>query len=240
MNVATEPPEARGLARDAVKLMVARPGSISHARFADLGDYLRPGDLLVVNNSATLAAAVAGGRGGQDVAVHFSTARTDKVWVVEVRPAVDATGPLTDIRPGERVELAGGGAIVIGASYPRPGVQGGRLWTARVILEGSVLSYLARYGRPIRYSYVPRQWPLSYYQTVFARRPGSAEMPSAARPFSADLVTALVADGVGIAPITLHAGVSSAEAGEPPTRSCSMCRRLPRGWSTPPGPRADG
>ena len=217
MNVATEPPEARGLARDAVKLMVARPGSISHARFADLGDYLRPGDLLVVNNSATLAAAVAGGRGGQDVAVHFSTARTDKVWVVEVRPAVDATGPLTDIRPGERVELAGGGAIVIGASYPRPGVQGGRLWTARVILEGSVLSYLARYGRPIRYSYVPRQWPLSYYQTVFARRPGSAEMPSAARPFSADLVTALVADGVGIAPITLHAGVSSAEAGEPPT-----------------------
>ena len=115
--------------------------------------------------------------------------------------------------------MAGGSAIVIGSSYPQPGVDGGRLWTARVALEGpdgSVLSYLARYGRPIKYSYVPRQWPLSYYQTVFARRPGSAEMPSAARPFSAEMVTALVADGIAIAPITLHAGVSSAEPGEPP------------------------
>ena len=51
---ATEPPEAHGVARDAVKLLVVRPGGVSHARFADLGDFLRPGDLLVVNNSATL------------------------------------------------------------------------------------------------------------------------------------------------------------------------------------------
>jgi S-adenosylmethionine:tRNA ribosyltransferase-isomerase len=84
------------------------------------------------------------------------------------------------------------------------------------VVEGDVVSYLARHGRPIRYSYVPRPWPIDYYQTVFARRPGSAEMPSAARPFSTELVSALVADGIAIAPITLHAGVSSAEAGEPP------------------------
>jgi S-adenosylmethionine:tRNA ribosyltransferase-isomerase len=216
---ATEPPEAHGVARDAVKLLVARPGGISHARFDDLGDYLRPGDLLVVNNSATLPAAIDGYRAGRPVAIHFATARADKIWVVELRPAANATGHLPDIRPGERIDMAGGGAIVIGSSYPRPGLDGGRLWTARVVLEGSdgsVLSYLARYGRPIRYAYVPRQWPLSYYQTVFARRPGSAEMPSAARPFSTDLATTLVADGVAIAPITLHAGVSSAEPGEPP------------------------
>ncbi len=137
--------------------------------------------------------------------------------MVELRAAANATGPLTDIRPGERIDLGGGGAIVIGASYPQPGVSGARLWTARVILEGRVPTYLARYGRAIEYSYVPWQWPLCYYQTVFARRPGSAEMPSAARPFSTDLVTALVADGIAIAPITLHAGVSSAEPGEPPT-----------------------
>jgi S-adenosylmethionine:tRNA ribosyltransferase-isomerase len=212
---ATEPPEARGVARDAVKLLVARPGGVSHARFADLGDYLRPGDLLVVNNSATLAAAVDGNHAGHPVAIHFSTARAEKVWVVELRPAANATGHLTP-RPGERIEMAGGAAIVIGSSYPQPGLVGGRLWTAQVILEGSVLPYLARYGRPIRYSYVPRQWPLSYYQTVFARRPGSAEMPSAARPFSTELVTALVAGGIAIAPITLHAAASSAEPGEPP------------------------
>ena len=216
---ATEPPEAHGIARDAVKLLVARPGGISHARFADLGDHLRPGDLLVVNNSATLPAAIDGYRAGRPVAVHFATARAERIWVVELRPAANATGPLTDIRPGERIDMAGGGAIVIGSSYPQPGVEGGRLWTARVVLEGpdgSVLSYLARYGRPIRYAYVPRKWPLSYYQTVFARKPGSAEMPSAARPFSTELVTTPVADGIAIAPITLHAGVSSAEPGEPP------------------------
>lgn len=217
---ATEPPEARGLTRDAVKLLVARPGGVSHAKFGDLGDYLRPGDLLVVNNSATLPAAVDGRRAGQPIAVHFATMRAEKVWVVELRPAADATGHLADVRPGERIDLPGGAALVIESSYPGPGVDGARLWSARVVVEGpqdSVVSYLARYGRPIRYSYVPQQWPLRYYQTVFARRVGSAEMPSAARPFSTELVTALVAGGVAIVPITLHAGVSSADAGEPPT-----------------------
>ncbi|OBA83910.1 queuosine biosynthesis protein [Mycobacterium sp. 1164966.3] len=213
---ASEPPEARGVARDGVKLLVARSGGVSHARFADLGDYLAPGDLLVVNNSATLPAAVDGRRGGAPVAVHFSTERGEKLWVVELRPAGNATGHLSDIRPGERIELPGGGAIVISSSYPQTGVDGGRLWTARVVLEGDVVSYLTRYGRPIRYSYVPRQWPLRYYQTVFAQHPGSAEMASAARPFSTELVASLVARGIAIAPITLHAGVSSAEAGEPP------------------------
>jgi S-adenosylmethionine:tRNA ribosyltransferase-isomerase len=213
---ATEPPEAHGIARDAVKLLVARPSGVSHARFADLGDHLRPGDLLVVNNSATMPAAVDGRRAGYPIAIHFSTARAENAWVVELRPAANATGHLTDVRPGERIDMPGGGAIVIRSSYPEPGVDGTRLWTARVVLEGSVMSYLARYGRPIRYSYVPRQWPLSYYQTVFARSPGSAEMPSAARPFSTELVSALVASGIAIAPITLHAGVSSAEPGEPP------------------------
>ena len=217
---AAEPPEARGVARDAVRLLVARPGGISHARFADLGDYLRPGDMLVVNNSATLPAAVDGRRDGRAIAVHFSTARAGKVWVVELRPARDATGYLPDIRPGERIAMPGGAVIVIESSYPEPGVKGARLWTARVVIEGpegSVGSFLARHGRPIRYSYVPRQWPLRYYQTVFARQPGSAEMPSAARPFSTELVTGLVAAGIAIAPVTLHTGVSSAQAGEPPT-----------------------
>jgi S-adenosylmethionine:tRNA ribosyltransferase-isomerase len=213
---ATEPPEAHGVARDAVKLLVARPSGVSHARFADLGDYLRPGDLLVVNNSATLPAAVDGRRAGNPIAIHFSTARTGKVWVVELRPAASATGHLPDIRPGERIDLPDGVALVVRSSYPEPGITGARLWTARVAVEGDLVSYLTRHGRPIRYSYVRRQWPLRYYQTVFARYSGSAEMPSAARPFSTELVTALVAAGIAIAPITLHAGVSSAEPGEPP------------------------
>jgi len=217
---ATEPPEARGVARDGVKLLVVRPDGVSHARFADLGEYLSPGDLLVVNNSATLPAALEGRRDGRPIAVHFSThfsrARGEQLWVVELRPAAYATGHLPDVEVGERIQLPGGAAIVIESSYPEQGIDGGRLWMARAILEGGVVPYLARYGRPIRYSYVPRDWPLAYYQTVFGRHPGSAEMPSAARPFSAELVSALVADGIAIAPITLHTGVSSAEAGEPP------------------------
>jgi S-adenosylmethionine:tRNA ribosyltransferase-isomerase len=80
----------------------------------------------------------------------------------------------------------------------------------------AVVPYLLRHGLPIRYSYVRRDWPLSFYQTVFATRPGSAEMPSASRPFTPEVVTALATRGVLIAPLTLHCGVSSLEAGEDP------------------------
>ena len=216
-SAATEPPEARGMSRDQVRLLVAQPSGISHAVFADLGRYLRPGDLLVVNNSQTMPAAVAGVRAGQPIVVHFSTARAEHVWVVELRPAGNVTGPLPDVRPGQHVELPAGGGFVVESSYPQPGVEGARLWTARLNgIASGVRSYLARHGRPIRYSYVPQPWPISYYQTVFGQRMGSAEMPSAARPFTTDLVTELVASGIAVAPITLHTGVSSAEAGESP------------------------
>jgi S-adenosylmethionine:tRNA ribosyltransferase-isomerase len=215
---AVEPPEAHGVARDGVKLLVARPSAVIHARFADLGDHLVPGDLLVVNNSATLPAAVDGSRAGDPIAVHFSTSLADHVWVVELRAAANATGPLDDVEPGERIGLPDGASLVVTASYPESHTAGSRLWTARLAIEGSVTAYLGRHGRPIRYGYVPRQWPLRSYQTVFARQPGSAEMASAARPFSTELVTSLVSAGIAIAPVTLHAGVSSAELGEPPAQ----------------------
>jgi S-adenosylmethionine:tRNA ribosyltransferase-isomerase len=214
---ATEPPEARGVDRDEVRLLVADTGGVRHSRFAHLGGFLRPGDLLVVNNSATIAAAVDGRRGdGGQIVVHFSTALDDGTWVVELRPPGRATGHLTDVRVGEVVDLPAGATLTVLESYPEPGGHGARLWRARLAIEGDATGYLARHGRPIRYSYVPSSWPLTAYQTVFANRPGSAEMPSAGRPFSTDLVTSLVSAGVLIAPITLHTGVSSAEAGEPP------------------------
>jgi S-adenosylmethionine:tRNA ribosyltransferase-isomerase len=213
---AAEPPEARGIARDQVRLLVAQTSGISHRRFADLGDYLRGGDLLVVNNSATLAAAVDATRGGARVTVHFSAALDDGSWVVEVRPAGRAVGHLGDIAPDEIIELPCGVALVSVEAFPAPGRDGSRLWRARLAIEGDVTTYLAKHGRAIRYAYVPDPWPLTAYQTVFGQRPGSAEMASAARPFSTGLVASLVSAGVAIAPITLHAGVSSAEAGEPP------------------------
>ena len=131
-----------------------------------------------------------------------------------MREDAAATGPVTDAAPGETVTLPAGGSLTLLRRYPGPAAI--RMWAAAVAVGGDPGAFLARHGRPIRYSYVPDPWPLSAYQTVFARTPGSAEMPSAGRPFTTGLVTDLVAAGVVIAPITLHAGVASLEAGEPP------------------------
>ncbi|WP_206796787.1 S-adenosylmethionine:tRNA ribosyltransferase-isomerase [Amycolatopsis sp. MtRt-6] len=205
---ASAPPEARGLSRDEVRLLVASPPGVHHTVFSAVGAHLRPGDVLVVNTSGTLPAAVDARRAGRPIVVHFATALDDGSWIVELRAP---GGPLLDGRPGERLSLAGEASLTLVA----PAVPGAaRLWRAAVSVP--VPSLLAAVGRPIRYGYVPRTWPLSDYQTVFAREPGSAEMPSAARPFTPELVTRLVTDGVLIAPLLLHTGVSSPEAAEPP------------------------
>jgi S-adenosylmethionine:tRNA ribosyltransferase-isomerase len=197
-----------------VRLLVAHAGGIEHTRFARLGSFLSPGDLVVVNTSATLAAAVDGTRGdGRPVTLHFATALDDGTWVVEVRPQGEADGPVTDAAVGDVITLPDGIRAVLVAAHP-DGQH--RLWQAAVAVDGGVVTYLARHGRPIRYAYVREALPLAEYQTVFAREPGSAEMPSAGRPFTAELVTDLVSHGIVIAPIRLHTGVSSQEPGEPP------------------------
>ncbi len=212
---AGEPPEERGLTRDGVRLLAASPAGFTHARFADLPRFLSPGDLLVVNTSATVAAAVDGLRpDGGPVAVHVSGTLDDGTWLVELRHPAPRASRLTGAAPGDVITLPAGVQLTLLRRYPDP--AGTRMWTASAAVEGGATGYLARHGRPIRYSYVPRPWPLPAYQTVFARTPGSAEMPSAGRPFTPELVTRLVAAGVILAPITLHAGVASLEAGEPP------------------------
>jgi S-adenosylmethionine:tRNA ribosyltransferase-isomerase len=206
---ATEPPPVR----DGVRLLVASPGELAQARFSQLGEFLSPGDLVVVNTSATLAAAVDGNRAGVPVEVHFSAQLDDGDWVVEVRPAGASAGPVSDLRPCEVITLDDGAALTVGRPHPA-GQE--RLWRARPLIDGGVSLFLTRHGRPIRYAYVPHPWPLPEYQTVFAREPGSAEMPSAGRPFTDQVVTDLVTRGVTLAPIVLHTGVSSQEPGEPP------------------------
>jgi S-adenosylmethionine:tRNA ribosyltransferase-isomerase len=208
--------------RDRVRLLVVRPGAIRSAVFSDFPVFLEPGDLLVVNTSATLAAAAHGERldkrpdeRGVDrsVVVHFSTPLEDGSWAVEVRPRGPATGPVPDLSSGERIELADGVTLTVLDPYP---AGQSRLWRAVIAVDGGVERFLARHGRPIRYAYLPHGYPLADYQTVFARTAGSAEMPSAGRPFTAQIVTELVVRGVAVAPITLHTGVSSQDAGEPP------------------------
>jgi S-adenosylmethionine:tRNA ribosyltransferase-isomerase len=205
---AHEPPEARGVPRDGVALMVSRRAAaeVSHHRFTDLPGLLLPGDLLVVNTSATLPAAVPV---TTELTVHFSTAMPDGGWLVELRLGNGAgTVPYRGGAAGDQMLLPGGAMLRLTARFS------GRLWRAR--LSTAVIPYLLRHGRPIRYSYVRRAWPVETYQTVFATTPGSAEMPSASRPFSPEVVTALVRRGVTIAPLTLHTGVASLEDNEDP------------------------
>jgi S-adenosylmethionine:tRNA ribosyltransferase-isomerase len=214
---AREPPEQRGLARDDVRLMVASrsdPDEPADARFGDLPAHLQPGDLLVVNVSATLAAAVAAERAdGSEARVHFATRapRLDDAWrVVELRSA-DGSRPAGGVA-GERLTLPGGAALRLAAPY----ASYQRLTLAHLDGGGPVHSYLAEHGEPIRYGYVSDPLPLDAYQTVYATTPGSAEMPSAGRPFTAELIVALIARGIQVAPLTLHTGVSSPERHEPP------------------------
>ena len=211
---ARTPPEARGVARDAVRLLVAHrdSGAIEHHRFHDLPRLLEPGDLVVVNVSATLPAALPARRSdGSEVTVHVSTRVPrlgEEFRVVELRRGHE---PLRGAAP-ERLKLADGGAVELLAPY----AASPRLALGRFELDEEVEAYLHAHGRPIRYRYVDAAWPLSAYQNVYATTPGSAEMPSAGRPFTTALITELVARGVLVAPIVLHAGVSSPERDEPP------------------------
>ncbi|MFA1546536.1 S-adenosylmethionine:tRNA ribosyltransferase-isomerase [Actinomadura chokoriensis] len=220
---AHEPPEGRGRTRDGVRLLVSRraTGSVSHHAFGDLPSLLDPGDLLVVNTSSTLPASVRLDR----ISVHFSTpvpGADDRLWLVELRRrAGKASRPYSGGCPGEWIPLPGGATLTLverhtAGSGTSPRRESDRLWRAR--LSTDVVPYLRRHGMPIRYGYVRRDWPAAAYQTAFAfdRSTGSAEMPSAGRPFTPELVTRLVSGGVLIAPITLHTGVASPEAHEPP------------------------
>jgi S-adenosylmethionine:tRNA ribosyltransferase-isomerase len=210
---ASAPPEQR----DAVRLMIARraEGTIEHACFRDLPEFLADGDVLVVNNSATVPAAIRARAGGEEFELRFAGPAPGMTggdwWVVELRSDGGLRPHLT-ARGGERLELPGGATVSIVA----PHAGGRRLWLARIRTAEPVAEYLWRYGHPVRYGYVADAWPLEAYQTVYGIEPGSAEMPSAARPFTGDLVAELVARGVHLAPITLHTGLSSPERDEAP------------------------
>jgi S-adenosylmethionine:tRNA ribosyltransferase-isomerase len=199
-------PEDRGVARDEVRLLVSDPGGISHRRFYDLPDLLRSGDLLVVNESATLAASLPARSNLGTFRVSLSTSYGPDLWLVEPRWSYASPGPLP-LHPGDRLEIGG-----VSAQYVADFPQIPRLGFVRVTQQLEPI--MEKIGRPIRYGYLAREYPLTEYQTVFARVPGSAEMPSAARPFTRRLVHRLREGGVGIASIVLHAGVSSLEPGD--------------------------
>ncbi len=204
--------------------MVSNGNGISHTAFRRLAEFLAAGDVLVVNTSATVAAAVRGRRSGaitghersqSAVTVHFSAPNGNGLWIVELRDS--RLQRVKNAHVGERIELPHGVALTLVRAWPDRGQDfGSRLWLAEVAVESGVHAYLRREGRPIAYHHVRGHWPLEYYQTIFAQHPGSAEMASASRPFSQRLVIDLQSRGIAVIPVLLHTGVSSLEPGETP------------------------
>ena len=225
-RTAASPAEARGIARDEIRLLVADGDRVRHTHFRELADHLEPGDLIVVNTSQTVAgevdARLSGGPDGGDVVVHVAMDLRDGTWVVEIRTAPDAARAVLGAAPGQVMTLTGsdGAALTLLDPYPHTGSsptgEGNRLWRAVHTGDEALRDVLTRVGRPISYGYLDQRYDLADYQTIFGTTPGSAEMPSASRPFTHEVVTRLVSRGVGIAPVLLHTGVSSQEAGEAP------------------------
>jgi len=223
LPAAPGPIEFWGAARDAGRLLAVTPATAVDTTFASLGAFLGAGDVLVVNTSATLPAAVplegpAFGRlGAEGLVLHLGTELPGGLRLVELRTATGfGSRPFPDARPGT-VRLPAGGRADLLTPWPAVPTEGpNRLWVARLDVAGDLPAWLADHGRPIRYGEPAEPWPIAAYQTVFATEPGSAEMPSAARGLTAELVTALVSAGVLFAPLVLHCGLSSPEAGEAP------------------------
>jgi S-adenosylmethionine:tRNA ribosyltransferase-isomerase len=210
---AHEPPEQRGITRDAVRLLVSTgaDGRHQHSTFSELPRFLDPGDVVVINTSMTVPAAVPADGGAH--LLHLSTSMPGGLWLVELRlPSGFGTVP-SFVEAPRTVPLAGGESATLVAPFG----GGRRLWFATLsIPDDRLLGYLAKWGQPIRYAYAGGAWPLSAYQNVYGVEPGSAELASAGRPFTPDVLTRLVARGVRIAPLVLHTGVSSLELGETP------------------------
>ncbi len=223
---AHEPPELEGRRRDDVRLLVASASDsrMHHSTIAEVADWLRPGDMLVVNTSATLPSALTGRRltdpssPAEPVLAHLATPLPGGLWLAELRrPFPSGNEPLRDAEVDDLVVLDSGGTLHLVAPWrPAPPGGGTRLWVVEPELDQPVESYLVTHGRPIQYRTTPHPVGIDAYQSIFSRTPGSAEMPSAARPFTASIVADLVTRGVLVAPLLLHTGVSSLEEGEEP------------------------
>ncbi len=205
---ADEPPERRGIARDEVRLLVIdrASGQLEHTRFDHFGEFLRAGDLLVFNSSRTLPASLSGCvEQGPCIEIRLAEHLPDDSWLALLR--CQRGDPFScGLRPKMLVDLGQG----LTATIRMRDEHIPRLWQLSFSKSGSELInafYLV--GRPVRYEYVSAPWGLDYYQTVYAREPGSAEMPSAGRAFTWRLLFDLQRRGVETAYIVLHTGLSS-------------------------------
>jgi S-adenosylmethionine:tRNA ribosyltransferase-isomerase len=198
----------------AERLLVVDPrcDCTEDGRVGDLAAYVRAGDLLVVNDAATLPASLQGRTAsGAPVEARLLASR-DGSWRAVLFGAGDWR-TRTEDRPAPPL-VREGDVLTFGADL-RARVAGVSPTSTRLVtlrFEGDTdhfWSALYRHGRPIQYAYVAAPLALWHVQTPFASRPWSSEMPSAARPLAWELVLALRAKGASFASITHAAGLSS-------------------------------
>jgi S-adenosylmethionine:tRNA ribosyltransferase-isomerase len=215
-----QPTELRGIPRDGVQLMVSSRSDdqIRHAQFSEISQFLKEGDVLIINTSGTMNAAIPTRLpNGQPGRIHLSTKLSGEEWLVEVRQVQNnTTKRFKKLDAGTLFYLPQQAKMSITAPFYQNKRDHIQLWRARFFLAEPMEAYLEKNGHPIQYTNLDKNYPSAFYQTVFAHEKGSAEMPSAGRAFTAKLVTQLMVKGIQFAPILLHTGVSSLEVGEKP------------------------
>ena len=211
---AQERPEIHEAGRADVALLVASraDGGVAHARFADLGRFLRPGDLLVVNTSATLPAALPARLDGEDVLLHLSTP-ADGTGTGSSSCAPPSLMPLPAPRMGAVVELPGGATCQAAGALPRragacpwPGSRSASRSRATCAATGSRSAIATRRANGRSTSTRPSSRSIPAARRCRARRGRSR----------AELVAELARAACCSRRVTLHAGVSSLELGENP------------------------
>jgi S-adenosylmethionine:tRNA ribosyltransferase-isomerase len=197
-------------------------GTHAHHRVRDLPQLLAQGDLLVVNDAATLPASFRIARGDAELRL-VRRGETDADWTAVLFGKGDFRTPTEEraepprVRVGERIELEGGTFVTVTRVDP----EEPRLVDVRFASSGAEL-FRALYGagKPVQYAYLAREHELWDFQNAFASRPWALEMPSAGHFLDWEMLLALKARGVGLAHLTHAAGISS-------TGSPELDRRFP-------------
>ena len=196
-----------------VRLLVVNGDEIEDSSMDRLPDHLRSGDLLVVNDAATLPASLRGLDGGNNqVEVRLTTQLDEQVWQAAVFGAGDWRTP-TEERPSPP-SFAKGDEILISSNF-RARVRGDNQLSERLLdlefnLSGEELwRNLYRYGKPVQYSYLADELKLWSVQNIYSGRPWAVEMPSAGHALNWRLLLRLIGKGVRIVPLTHGAGLSS-------------------------------
>ena len=186
--------------RDASRLLVLEraDGSTQHARFRDIGTWLREGDLLVLNDSRVIPARLRGtraGGGAAEVLVLRPMQGEDDRWEALVRPSRRlAEGAMITLRSGSRIEV--GERVGDGSRAIR--------------FDADPHAVMATDGEMPLPPYIrDRSAPDERYQTVYARPPGSAAAPTAGLHFTNELLSSLETAGIQRASVTLHVGLDT-------------------------------